>query len=53
MRAAYPFSCETGADRAGKEKFNLTHGSILGITHEFVNVLWFRHQARHPRVKQA
>ena len=38
---------------AGKEKFNLTHGSILGITHDFFNVLSFRHQARHPAVKGA
>lgn len=26
----------------GKEKFNLTHGSILGISHDFFNVLAFR-----------
>ncbi|KAJ9117681.1 hypothetical protein QFC24_006395 [Naganishia onofrii] len=31
-----------------KDKFNLTHGSILGISHDFFNVLAFRHQARHP-----
>ena len=37
----------------GKEKFNLTHGSILGITHDFFNVLAFRHQARHPSIKGA
>jgi len=37
----------------GKEKFNLTHGSILGITHDFFNVLAFRQQARHPSVKGA
>ncbi|ORY35350.1 hypothetical protein BCR39DRAFT_508926 [Naematelia encephala] len=36
-----------------KEKFNLTHGSILGITHDFFNVLAFRQQARHPSVKGA
>ncbi|KAJ9097337.1 hypothetical protein QFC20_006250 [Naganishia adeliensis] len=36
-----------------KEKFNLTHGSILGISHDFFNVLAFRHQARHPSVKNA
>ena len=26
----------------GKDKFNLTHGSILGISHDFFNVLAFR-----------
>ncbi|GHJ85905.1 hypothetical protein NliqN6_2307 [Naganishia liquefaciens] len=36
-----------------KDKFNLTHGSILGISHDFFNVLAFRHQARHPSVKNA
>jgi len=36
-----------------KEKFNLTHGSILGITHDFFNVLYFRAPARHPTVKNA
>nr|XP_019044479.1 hypothetical protein I302_06390 [Kwoniella bestiolae CBS 10118]OCF23409.1 hypothetical protein I302_06390 [Kwoniella bestiolae CBS 10118] len=36
-----------------KEKFNLTHGSILGITHDFFNVLSFRQQARHPSLKGA
>ncbi|EIW67392.1 hypothetical protein TREMEDRAFT_34017, partial [Tremella mesenterica DSM 1558] len=36
-----------------KDKFNLTHGSILGITHDFWNVLWFRHQARHSKLKGA
>ncbi|KAK4687942.1 hypothetical protein P7C73_g2172, partial [Tremellales sp. Uapishka_1] len=36
-----------------KEKFNLTHGSILGITHDFFNVLAFRQQARHPTLKGA
>lgn len=37
----------------GKEKFNLAHGSILGITHDFFNVLSFRPQSRHPSVKHA
>ncbi|KAJ9113041.1 hypothetical protein QFC22_006137 [Naganishia vaughanmartiniae] len=37
----------------GKEKFNLTHGSILGISHDFFNVLAFRHQARHPTLPNA
>lgn len=37
----------------GKDKFNLTHGSILGITHDFFNVLSFRPQARHPTVPSA
>nr|XP_031860064.1 uncharacterized protein CI109_004427 [Kwoniella shandongensis]KAA5527136.1 hypothetical protein CI109_004427 [Kwoniella shandongensis] len=36
-----------------KDKFNLTHGSILGITHDFFNVLAFRQQARHPTLKNA
>nr|XP_019011290.1 uncharacterized protein I206_03387 [Kwoniella pini CBS 10737]OCF50071.1 hypothetical protein I206_03387 [Kwoniella pini CBS 10737] len=36
-----------------KDKFNLTHGSILGITHDFFNVLSFRQQARHPSLKGA
>ncbi|GFZ49305.1 Phytoene desaturase [Saitozyma sp. JCM 24511] len=36
-----------------KDKFNLTHGSILGITHDFFNVLAFRQQARHPTVRGA
>ncbi|KAL7423520.1 hypothetical protein Q5752_001100 [Cryptotrichosporon argae] len=36
-----------------KEKFNLTHGSILGITHDFFNVLAFRHQAKHPKLDGA
>jgi hypothetical protein len=26
----------------GRDKFNLTHGSILGISHDFFNVLSFR-----------
>lgn len=42
---------ETNFALAGKDKFNLTHGSILGISHDFFNVLSFRHQARHPNVK--
>lgn len=37
----------------GKEKFNLAHGSILGITHDFFNVLSFRPQSRHPSIKSA
>ena len=37
----------------GRDKFNLTHGSILGITHDFFNVLSFRHQARHRQIKGA
>ncbi|ORX38700.1 hypothetical protein BD324DRAFT_599654 [Kockovaella imperatae] len=36
-----------------QSKFNLTHGSILGITHDFFNVLSFRHQARHRSIKGA
>jgi len=36
-----------------KEKFNLAHGSILGITHDFFNVLSFRPQSRHPSIKNA
>lgn len=36
-----------------KDKFNLTHGSILGIVHDFFNVLSFRHQARHQKLKGA
>jgi len=36
-----------------KEKFNLAHGSILGITHDFFNVLSFRPQSRHPSIKSA
>jgi phytoene desaturase (3,4-didehydrolycopene-forming) len=27
---------------SGRDKFNLTHGSILGISHDFFNVLAFR-----------
>jgi phytoene desaturase (3,4-didehydrolycopene-forming) len=41
------------ADTTGREKFNLTHGSILGITHDFFNVLSFRHQSRHPKLSGA
>ena len=37
----------------GKDKFNLAHGSILGITHDFFNVLSFRPQSRHPSIKSA
>ena len=37
----------------GQSKFNLTHGSILGITHDFFNVLAFRHQPRHPSLSNA
>jgi phytoene desaturase (3,4-didehydrolycopene-forming) len=47
------FEVEATLRCAGKEKFNLTHGSILGITHDFFNVLAFRHQARHPRLNGA
>ena len=36
-----------------KERFNLAHGSILGITHDFFNVLSFRPQSRHPSIKNA
>lgn len=38
---------------SGKDKFNLTHGSILGISHDFFNVLAFRHQARHPTLRNS
>lgn len=31
----------------------MTHGSILGITHDFFNVLAFRPQSRHPSVPGA
>ncbi|WVR07350.1 hypothetical protein IAU60_004391 [Kwoniella sp. DSM 27419] len=44
---------EVNTPQTWKEKFNLTHGSILGITHDFFNVLSFRHQARHPTLKGA
>ncbi|KAJ9112872.1 hypothetical protein QFC19_000427 [Naganishia cerealis] len=36
-----------------KEKFNLTHGSILGISHDFFNVLAFRTSALRPDVVAA
>lgn len=48
-----PCSARALAEGIGKEKFNLTHGSILGITHDFFNVLSFRHQARHKSLKCA
>ncbi|WVF72604.1 hypothetical protein IAT40_007422 [Kwoniella sp. CBS 6097] len=44
---------EVNTPQTWKDKFNLTHGSILGITHDFFNVLSFRQQARHPKLKNA
>ncbi|BGP41469.1 hypothetical protein JCM10449v2_005456 [Rhodotorula kratochvilovae] len=35
------------------EKFNLHRGSILGLSHDFFNVLSFRPKTRHPTVKNA
>ncbi|KAL7343779.1 hypothetical protein BJY59DRAFT_685633 [Rhodotorula toruloides] len=35
------------------EKFNLHRGSILGLSHDFFNVLSFRPKTRHPSVKNA
>lgn len=34
-------TAECGTGYAGRDKFNLTHGSILGISHDFFNVLSF------------
>lgn len=36
-----------------EEKFNLDRGSILGLSHNFFNVLWFRPKTRSPEVKGA
>ncbi|POY73284.1 hypothetical protein BMF94_3618 [Rhodotorula taiwanensis] len=35
------------------QKFNLHRGSILGLSHDFFNVLAFRPKTRHPTVKNA
>lgn len=34
-----------------REKFNLDRGAILGLSHTFENILWFRPQLRHPDIE--
>ncbi|GKZ50683.1 hypothetical protein AbraIFM66951_003947, partial [Aspergillus brasiliensis] len=34
-----------------REKFNLDRGAILGLSHAFENVLWFRPQLKHPDIR--
>lgn len=53
MSGEHEYFDSRGNSCVGKDKFNLTHGSILGITHDFFNVLSFRHQARHPSISGA
>ncbi|OJZ85196.1 hypothetical protein ASPFODRAFT_219696 [Aspergillus luchuensis CBS 106.47] len=34
-----------------REKFNLDRGAILGLSHDFDNILWFRPQMKHFAIK--
>ncbi|GAQ44822.1 phytoene dehydrogenase [Aspergillus niger] len=34
-----------------REKFNLDRGAILGLSHDFDNVLWFRPHMKHPAIQ--
>lgn len=42
----------TNTPQTWKEKFNLDKGAILGLSHNFFNVLCFRPSTKHPNIER-